>query len=416
MFNVASALAEWEAVGGRMKVLVPVSGEEPLPFGGLMRECGVPLEPVAGASALRGLLAREAGVRILLPASIRKFRDALRALLDALLRAAAGYSTAGNEEVRTVLYANGTEACFVTALLWLLSSRLRRAYSGLVWHVRDLQPFFSPLRVLAWLPRLLLCNSPATAASLGSLWASRTEVLPNCLRLDSWDEEAGLRIPARIEAFLQFHRRAGRLVALTVAHFAALKGLHSMVEALGGLRGEEGVPPMAWVHVGGCRYEGSRAYAERLAARVHELGLDEYVLFAGELDRIAALERKVDLYVCSSEREGFSRATLEAMASSLPVVATAVGGLPFLLGAVGSTGTTALSVPGDGRGVVRLETGFLVAGSEPDSIGEGLRAALDAGKDELRMMGGAARRMVERRFSHEAFGRRLRTLLRGMWR
>lgn len=74
---------------------------------------------------------------------------------------------------------------------------------------------------------------------------------------------------------------------------------------------------------------------ERVALEVlaAELGLQEAVRFAGRLDRqqLAALLREADLLLNPSLADNMPNSVLEALASGLPVVATDVGGVPFLV-------------------------------------------------------------------------------------
>lgn len=72
--------------------------------------------------------------------------------------------------------------------------------------------------------------------------------------------------------------------------------------------------------------------------------------------------RALDAFVLSSEVEGIPQSVMEAMVVGVPVVATAVGGVPELVG--------------HGRG-------FLVGPGSPGSIGLGLQAALEC-QDHLR--------------------------------
>jgi glycosyltransferase involved in cell wall biosynthesis len=66
--------------------------------------------------------------------------------------------------------------------------------------------------------------------------------------------------------------------------------------------------------------------------------MDGAVRFLGETRDAPAVYRDLDVFVLSSKAEGTSMSVLEAMASGVPVVATAVGGTPALLdgGACGS--------------------------------------------------------------------------------
>lgn len=72
----------------------------------------------------------------------------------------------------------------------------------------------------------------------------------------------------------------------------------------------------------------ARASLELLAT---ELNLGTSVTFLGEVRDTAALYRSFDVFALSSISEGTSMSILEAMASGVPVVATAVGGTPALV-------------------------------------------------------------------------------------
>jgi glycosyltransferase involved in cell wall biosynthesis len=63
----------------------------------------------------------------------------------------------------------------------------------------------------------------------------------------------------------------------------------------------------------------------------HQLGAADRILFLGERSDLPDLFRSFDVFVLPSLLEGTSMSILEAMASGLPVVASAVGGTPDLL-------------------------------------------------------------------------------------
>ena len=69
----------------------------------------------------------------------------------------------------------------------------------------------------------------------------------------------------------------------------------------------------------------------QLEAQTATLGLQDSVCFAGARSDVAPLMRSFSLFALSSIAEGTPVTLLEAMASSLPVVATAVGGIPDLV-------------------------------------------------------------------------------------
>lgn len=118
----------------------------------------------------------------------------------------------------------------------------------------------------------------------------------------------------------------------------------------------------------------------RLAA---DLGLAHRVVFTGRLDEsdIRSLLARLDLLVNPSRTEGLPNNVLEAMAMAVPVVATAVGGVPDL--------------------VQHGETGVLIAAGEhdlPETLAHHALALL-ANPDQARRMGQAGRDRVEREFS-----------------
>ena len=65
-----------------------------------------------------------------------------------------------------------------------------------------------------------------------------------------------------------------------------------------------------------------------LEARVKELGLDDCVEFLGWRGDLAALYRRMHVFVLTSINEGTPVSLIEAMAAGVPVVATSVGGVP----------------------------------------------------------------------------------------
>ena len=120
-----------------------------------------------------------------------------------------------------------------------------------------------------------------------------------------------------------------------------------------------------------------RAALERRRA---ELGLDEVVRFVGHLTQEAVADwwRRADVGALTSDSEGMPVALMEAAASGVPVVATAVGGVPDMV-VQGVTGRVV--PPGDAGGFAAALEQLL---SEP-----ALR----------RRMGAAARRHAVDRFS-----------------
>ena len=77
-----------------------------------------------------------------------------------------------------------------------------------------------------------------------------------------------------------------------------------------------------------------RSPAER---RLRELGLEGRVAFLGKQEHFVELLAASDVFLLPSEQESFGLAALEALSCGVPVVATAIGGIPELV-EVGETG------------------------------------------------------------------------------
>lgn len=98
---------------------------------------------------------------------------------------------------------------------------------------------------------------------------------------------------------------------------------------------------------------------EPLAKQVKDAGLERHVIFTGHRDDLAQLYQAMDVFVLCSEREGFPLVALEAMASQVPVVATAVGGIGELL--------------------KDHETGLLVPPRNPEALAGAISTVLENG-------------------------------------
>lgn len=116
-----------------------------------------------------------------------------------------------------------------------------------------------------------------------------------------------------------------RFLFLTVGGIEPRKGSAELVEAMGELR-RTLVPPPVLAVVGGHSFQDYTAYRERVLARAEILGLElgSDVVLLGTVDdeELPLWYRAADAFVFPSQKEGWGLAVLEAMASSLPVVAT----------------------------------------------------------------------------------------------
>jgi glycosyltransferase involved in cell wall biosynthesis len=121
-----------------------------------------------------------------------------------------------------------------------------------------------------------------------------------------------------------------------------------------------------------------------LEAEAARLGLDGEVEFLGERRDVTALLADADLFVLSSHSEGMPMSVLEAMAAGLPVVASAVGGVPEV--------------------VVSGDTGLLVPPGDPATLAAALERLADDPVLRLRL-GNAGRHRAEQHFGLARFER-----------
>lgn len=167
---------------------------------------------------------------------------------------------------------------------------------------------------------------------------------------------------------------SGRVVLGYSGNIDRVKGLHVLLEALSLLR--RYAPDVSlWA-------TGQGPHLEEMKARAAALGLTpgcEFLgAYAGPEQRTAFL-RGVDVFVLPSFAEGTPRSIIEAMAHGLPVVASAVGGIPD---------------------VVTPDLGLLVPAGDAPALAEALRRlAADPGLRAA--MGVAARKRYEQLFAPE---------------
>lgn len=110
-------------------------------------------------------------------------------------------------------------------------------------------------------------------------------------------------------------------------------------------------------------------------------GLAELAWLPGERNDIPDIMRGLDCFVLPSLGEGISNTILEAMASGLPIIATAVGGNPEL--------------------VLEGHTGHLVPAADPASLAHTI-AELAKAPEKAHAMGNAGRKRIESQFSMTA--------------
>ena len=117
----------------------------------------------------------------------------------------------------------------------------------------------------------------------------------------------------------------GARILLTVGRLSREKGQTDLIEAIALLRKENEGPELRLVIVG----EGPDI--ERLQDEARKSAAADWIIFTGHQADVTAYYTLADLMVLPSHTEGSPNALLEAMAAGLPIVATAVGGVPEIV-------------------------------------------------------------------------------------
>ncbi len=218
----------------------------------------------------------------------------------------------------------------------------------------------APLQVVlgcltAWVADLVLTPSRRTASEVARDYqVDEIEVLPNVT--------GGLEVaPADAGG------DAGDGFFLFVGRLRIRKGVEVLLQALAGM-GDRRLE--LWI-------AGDGEHGPYLRQRASELGLDEQVRFLGRrsASEVRALLARSRALVVPSIYEGMPLVVLEAMDAGVPVIASAVSGIPEV--------------------VVDGETGWLVPPEDAAGLIEALGAAFDDPEEAARRGAGGRRRVDE---------------------
>ncbi|HYW72467.1 MAG TPA: glycosyltransferase family 4 protein [Pyrinomonadaceae bacterium] len=214
---------------------------------------------------------------------------------------------------------------------------------------------------------LPLCSQ--VAALSPSLFAECREKLTSCKALSI--------LPIMSQGFVNGNNHApkpteGKIIFGFAARIEKLKGAMVLIEALGRACRQE---PNLFVNIAG---DGSER--QKIAARVKALSVAGHYRYHGVYthpEECRAFMDSLDVFVMPSFTEGTPNSIVEAMACGKPVIASAVGGIPDMVGD---------------------DAGLLVAPGDVDELASAmLRLARDHGLRE--QMGQAARARYRRLFS-----------------
>jgi glycosyltransferase involved in cell wall biosynthesis len=269
-----------------------------------------------------------------------------------------------------LLHANSSRGMFYAGLAG------RLAGVPAIWHVRIAAAEAWWDRLLAGMARRVVANSRATA---GRFAGRAVEVIYNGEELEPFARADGRR-------FRQELGLGGGPVVGMVGRLTPEKDHETLLRAAALLAPRW--PRARFLVVGEDPDpgQGRRAALESLAA---ELGVAGRVVFTGQRDDIPEVMAGLDALVHCAHQEAFGRVLVEAMAAGLPVVATAVGGIPEV--------------------VIDGQTGVLVAEGDPPAVAGAVEGLFRA-PARRQALGRAGRERAVRCFSLEAHVERVQAL------
>jgi glycosyltransferase involved in cell wall biosynthesis len=242
----------------------------------------------------------------------------------------------------------------------------------LVWARRDMGIMRSrkhhiAYRLMAGAPDAVFTVSEQVrrhAIEVDRIDAARVQTIYNGLNLADWD------------AVPRVAKNPGEFLVTTVGNIRRVKGHDVFIRAAATIVQQF---PKVSFSIAGDVVEP--ACLTELQALVQDLDLVNHVRFDGAVTDLRRHLTAADIFVLPSRSEGFSNAIIEAMASSLPVVATDVGG--------------------NAEAVKDGITGFLVPSEDPDALSAAILRLL-CDPLQAKAMGSAGRNLVEERFTIEA--------------
>lgn len=179
----------------------------------------------------------------------------------------------------------------------------------------------------------------------------------------------------RARAFLESSPGAtipkGAFLIGAIAELTRTKGLNYLVDAARILRSASTLP----FHIA---VIGDGEEREQLATQAGDLGVRELISFLGFIPDAYRYLTGFDIFVLPSVKEGLPYVLLEAMAASVPIVATRVGGTP--------------------DAVIDKKNGILVPPKDSHALAGALEALIE-NRSERHALANAGATMVRERFS-----------------
>lgn len=169
----------------------------------------------------------------------------------------------------------------------------------------------------------VLAVSEASRQALPPAQRRRASVVVHGIELESIDEAVLRRVELRASVRAELGLADDEVLSLTVANFRAQKGYDVLLHAARAVVDRKVPVRFAAAGEGPLRRD--------LENQRSDLSLERHVLFLGARTDVPRLLAAADMFVLPSRYEGLPLALMEAVSIGVPVIATAVSGLPDIL-------------------------------------------------------------------------------------
>ena len=279
-----------------------------------------------------------------------------------------------------LVYGNDANSCERNAML--AAKLARRPF---IWHFRSIKWHWKWNKGLyLWCPDDVVAVSQACADSLKRFRRSNSiHVVHNGVELEPF---GGNGSDGQNYLAAQLDLQPGARIIISVSHLNPRKGHERSVEVMARIIKQ--VPNTHLIIVG--NQDRNPDYTERIRILSRQHGVEDHIHFLGLRTDIPRLLRGSNIFLHVAKRDPHPRAVLEAMASSLPVVAFAVDGVA--------------------ETVLDGETGYLAPSGDLEHMTAALLSLINA-PDRASAMGRRGRELIQQHFTADTAALRIARII-----
>ena len=261
---------------------------------------------------------------------------------------------------------------FESSDLWAGFVTKTMSDAKLIWSRRDMgilrgRKHHVAYRLMSRLPDRVFAVSDEVrqhCVAVDRIKPSLVETIYNGIDVADWDTSS---TPAKLP---------GSVVVATVGNIRRVKGHDVFIKAAASIAAR--FPQVSFNIAGDVLDTG---YFEELQTLIRTLNLSDRFHFVGGVANLREYLSTADIFVLPSRSEGFSNAIVEAMAASLPVVATDVGG--------------------NAEAVADGVSGFIVPSEDPAALAAAIGGLL-SDPSKAQEMGAAGKKLASEKFTTDA--------------